>query len=217
MVDTTVFIFYMKNYLYYDYQKDRSMKDLTCKNCGCPREVGRRLCSKCNSDRIRNYPRYTWTKNCEACSCLYEAHRKEQRICSLCFADSQKIRAENIATNNYVSTNIPGLHQHRKLAKEVLGRELSTHEVIHHVDENPKNNSLDNLMLMTRTTHGKLHKFLDYQRVIVEKSMTDNQGNCWNNLRVPMTTAWLETSNAKVIKLSEIGQSAAEPLNVKDA
>jgi hypothetical protein len=27
-----------------------------------------------------------------------------------------------------------------------------------------------------------------------------------------MTTAWLETINAKVIKLSEIGQSAAKPL-----
>jgi len=28
-----------------------------------------------------------------------------------------------------------------------------------------------------------------------------------------MTTAWLETTNAKVIKLWEIGQSAAEPLS----
>lgn len=32
---------------------------------------------------------------------------------------------------------------------------------------------------------------------------------------VPTTTAWLETTNAKVIKLSEIGQSAAETLNDK--
>lgn len=28
-----------------------------------------------------------------------------------------------------------------------------------------------------------------------------------------MTTAWLETANVKVIKLWELGQSAAEPLN----
>jgi len=30
--------------------------------------------------------------------------------------------------------------------------------------------------------------------------MNENRGNCWNTLIVPMTTAWLETTNAKVIK-----------------
>ncbi len=43
--------------------------------------------------------------------------------------------------------------------------------------------------------------------------MNENQENCWNNLIVPMTTAWLEMTGAKVKKLSEIGQSAAEPLS----
>lgn len=42
--------------------------------------------------------------------------------------------------------------------------------------------------------------------------MNENRGNCWNTLIVPMTTAWLETTSAKVIKLWEIGQSASEPL-----
>ena len=50
-------------------------------------------------------------------------------------------------------------------------------------------------------------------RVVLEKSNNENIENCWNNLIVPMTTAWLETTSAKVIKLSEIGQSAAETLN----
>ena len=50
-------------------------------------------------------------------------------------------------------------------------------------------------------------------RVVLEKSNSENIENCWNNLIVPMTTTWLETTSAKVIKLSEIGQSAAETLN----
>ena len=50
-------------------------------------------------------------------------------------------------------------------------------------------------------------------RVVLEKSNNENIENCWNNLVVPMTTAWLETTSVKVIKLSEIGQSAAETLN----
>jgi hypothetical protein len=54
-------------------------------------------------------------------------------------------------------------------------------------------------------------QYLDYQRVIIEKSMNENCGNCWKTLIAPMTTAWLETTSAKVLKLWEIGQSAAEP------
>ncbi len=42
--------------------------------------------------------------------------------------------------------------------------------------------------------------------------MTEQNENCWNTLRVQMTTTWLETASVNVIKLSEIGQSAAESL-----
>ena len=39
---------------------------------------------------------------------------------------------------------------------------------------------------------------LDIRWVIIEKSINENQGNCWNSLRVPLTTAWLETVSANV-------------------
>jgi hypothetical protein len=51
------------------------------------------------------------------------------------------------------------------------------------------------------------------QGVILSKDNNENFENCWKNLIIPMTTAWLETANVKVIKLWELGQSAAEPLN----
>jgi len=47
---------------------------------------------------------------------------------------------------------------------------------------------------------------------MLEKSSNENGVNCWNNLIVPITTTWLETTNVKVIKIWEIGQSAAKPL-----
>jgi hypothetical protein len=53
-------------------------------------------------------------------------------------------------------------------------------------------------------------------RVIFEKSKIENIENCWNSLRVPMTTAWLETTSAKVVKLWEIGRSAAELPNKEE-
>jgi hypothetical protein len=37
--------------------------------------------------------------------------------------------------------------------------------------------------------------------------------NCWNILRDQLTTTWLEITDVKVIKITDIGQSAAEPLN----
>jgi hypothetical protein len=37
--------------------------------------------------------------------------------------------------------------------------------------------------------------------------------NCWNSLRGQLTTTWLEITSVNVIKIIDIGQSAAEPLN----
>ena len=188
------------------------MKQLICKECGKEREVGRRLCKSCNNKRVATYPRYTWTKICNACSNTFEAWRKTQELCGDCYKCMQRIKSESINTGRYVTTKIPGRTEHRDIAELVLGRKLHTNEVVHHMDDNPKNNSKDNLLVISRIMHGRLHLFLDLQRVILEKSGNENFENCWNTLIVPITTAWLETTSAKVIKIWEIGQSAAEPL-----
>lgn len=39
-----------------------------------------------------------------------------------------------------------------------IGRPLADDEVVHHIDMNKQNNNLDNLMLMTRSGHTKLHR-----------------------------------------------------------
>ena len=45
------------------------------------------------------------------------------------------------------------------------------------------------------------------------KSQNENSENCWNTLRDHLTTAWFEKTSATVIKIGDIGQSAAEPLS----
>lgn len=199
------------------------MKQLICKECGLERELGRKLCRPCNLKRLRVFSkesheingRYMYTLNCVACNAEFSGSRKTQKLCKECFDSKQDFRAETKATNAY-SWKLKGkLHEHRFKAEEVLGRKLQTNEVVHHVDCDSKNNELENLMVMTRSSHGKLHLFLDLQRVIWEKSQNENHGNCWNTLIVPITTTWLETTSVKVIKIWEIGQSAAEPLKQK--
>lgn len=192
------------------------MKQLICKECGGEREIGRKLCRPCNLKRQRvaaaGRPRYMYELTCKACNQLYIAGRKSQHLCGNCHKDMLQSNSLRQSTNTY-SWRITGKkHEHRAIAEQLMGRLLNTNEVVHHLDSNPLNNSVNNLMVMDRRSHGKLHLFLDLQRVILEKSGIENIENCWNTLIVPMTTAWLETTSAKVIKIWEIGQSAAEPL-----
>lgn len=47
--------------------------------------------------------------------------------------------------------------EHRIVMENALGRLLMDNEVVHHRDENKKNNHPDNLEVMTITEHGKHH------------------------------------------------------------
>lgn len=93
-----------------------------------------------------------------------------------------------------------------------LGFIITTNMVVHHLDENPSNNSLSNLLILNRQYHAKLHRFLEKNWSLLSKDNNSNLENCWNSLRGQLTTAWLETMSANVIKIVDIGQSAAEPL-----
>lgn len=50
-----------------------------------------------------------------------------------------------------------GRHEHRKVAEQMLGRRLTKAEVVHHKDNNKRNNNPDNLQVMTRSEHSRLH------------------------------------------------------------
>lgn len=50
-----------------------------------------------------------------------------------------------------------GTPEHVLFAEQALGRKLKPDEVVHHIDRNKRNNSLDNLVVMTRSEHSRLH------------------------------------------------------------
>lgn len=188
---------------------------MNCKNCGAPDLVkNRRICVLCNRLRVQKHyylhrkeKRKSTKVACILCEQLFTQWRKEKKTCPKCYKLSQQTGYKN----NYLK--IGARDEHRVIAENFLNRKLNYNEVVHHVDENPQNNNLENLWIMTRHHHGKLHFFLRMQRVVYEKSLDKNSVNCWDALRVNQTTAWLEMTNAKVIKLIELGNQQPSPLN----
>lgn len=54
-------------------------------------------------------------------------------------------------------TKIDGRHAHRVVAEEMLGRPLTSGEIVHHKDGDKRNNRPDNLEVMTQAEHIREH------------------------------------------------------------
>jgi hypothetical protein len=59
----------------------------------------------------------------------------------------------------YHYTYIDGrkIAEHRRIVEQREGRKLASNEVVHHVDGDPLNNDPDNLVLLSRAEHQRLH------------------------------------------------------------
>jgi hypothetical protein len=57
----------------------------------------------------------------------------------------------------YVCRDGKKIARHRLIVQEREGRALSSHELVHHVDRDPLNNNPDNLVILSRAEHQRLH------------------------------------------------------------
>jgi len=69
------------------------------------------------------------------------------------------IKEDDKLTSNYRGQKVNGkkVDVHRHLMETIIGRPLQPNEVVHHKDGNKLNNAPENLMIMTRSEHTKLH------------------------------------------------------------
>lgn len=56
--------------------------------------------------------------------------------------------------------------------EDYIGRKLNKDEVVHHINEDKLDNRIENLQLMTRGEHSKLHRELELSRG--KKLFTEN-------------------------------------------
>jgi hypothetical protein len=98
---------------------------------------------------------------------MYKEHCCSKRCAMIYARDTYRPRkAMVLADNNHFFVRVPE-HPHCNKNKQVaiatlimeshIGRYLSDNEIVHHIDGNPHNNDLCNLLLLTDSEHKKLH------------------------------------------------------------
>lgn len=68
------------------------------------------------------------------------------------------------------------VYEHRFVMAEHLGRPLATAEHVHHVDLDKTNNAIENLVVLTRSQHRRLHNLIRDQHVGSLEALMSVQG-----------------------------------------
>ena len=130
-----------------------------------------------------------------------------KRVDELVYGDSLKLLSKTATHHSsdsisdyYRFNDNSNKYEHRALFEHKLGRKLETDEIVHHKDENGLNNKLDNLELMTREEHSRLH--VRNKPEEMQLKFKDNNGE--NNGR------YLGITNEELLK---IGINFAKSLN----
>ena len=110
---------------------------------------------------------------CEQCKRNYDTNNKKRKFCSRkCYEKyfSENYRADRCPTwkggrhsqGRYMRIYSPShpncnnkgyVYEHRLVMEKHIGRTLLEHEIVHHVDNDPFNNKIENLILTTKQKH----------------------------------------------------------------
>lgn len=107
--------------------------------------------------------RYCWNAPCQRCGKTFRVSSKHRKFCSMeCYEKCDRY----VDLMGYVVVKKPG-HQHATtngwvrehivIACNTIGRSLEKHECVHHIDGNKQNNKPENLVVVHRALHARIH------------------------------------------------------------
>lgn len=109
--------------------------------------------------------------NCSWCKKEFKPERSIRNFCSkICWCEWRKEKTKlnpgSWIENGYrvlYTENGKGIKEHIKIMQDHIGRELTLDEVVHHINEIRTDNRIENLQLMTRGEHSKLHRIKEVE------------------------------------------------------
>lgn len=124
---------------------------------------------------------------CENPDCFNRLARNQTKFCSRqCNGEANRGLAkgdrQSESKSGYIRIRQPDgsrVYLHRFLMAQKIGRELSEAEVVHHIDENKRNNRIENLMLFENQA-----KHLEYHRAnpaapVADADTGENEFDYW--------------------------------------
>lgn len=175
-----------------------------CVNCGKEFRRHKSACigyipKYCSDYCRKNDTRVPVIKTCLNCGKEFTVknYRKSTKCCcqkcGVEYRDKLKIGNKYTDKKGYVHVYVGnGKHklEHVLVIEEAIGRELTKNECVHHIDHNPSNNDISNLLLMTRGAHSKLHREEEIKKYGHTKSNfvaianSRKRGPSWNSKKV---------------------------------
>lgn len=76
--------------------------------------------------------------------------------------------------------------EHRYVMENYLGRPLTSNEIVHHIDENKENNSIENLKVLSPSEHSRLHGNKIGKNMVLLKCPT-----CGKEFSIPRNESFL--------------------------
>lgn len=108
---------------------------------------------------------------CKNCGNSFLAKPSEDRrgcVRSFCsrFCQGSELKERKMSFDGYWIIHVPigtpgssngDMKEHRYIMQQHIGRNLLPKEIVHHINENKLDNRLENLAIMSRSEHNKLH------------------------------------------------------------
>lgn len=130
--------------------------------------IRRRLYIKCGNCKKEFEIRKSYKKKNNFCSkeCLSKGLSKRASDNLVKWIKKNKGFDKQILGKKGYAISLDGYHVynrikvHRIIMEKHLGRKLKSTEIVHHINENKLDNRIENLQIVTRSEHNRIHKFL---------------------------------------------------------